>query len=111
MYDPSQAVSEYGIGSDVGTIQLEIYENGPVVVGFLVCRSFENFFSANPTGVLTTDCGSGSTDLLGGHAVTLIGYQALTFSKISSHDNLSQLGHSQWSGLLVTRQPMEHLLG
>ena len=111
VYQPYQAASEYGIGSDVGTIQLEIYENGPVAVGFLVCRSFENFFSANPTGVLTTDCGSGSTDLLGGHAVTLIGYQALTFSKISSHDNLSQLGHSQWSGLLVTRQPMEHLLG
>ena len=44
VYQPYQAASEYGIGSDVGTIQLEIYENGPVAVGFLVCQSFENFF-------------------------------------------------------------------
>ena len=72
-------------------------------------------FRANPTGVYTTDCNSGSTDILGGHAVALIGYQKLRHFK-NAHSlyhllSLSQMGHPQWSGLLVTRQPMEHLLG
>jgi hypothetical protein len=60
----------------VDNIRLEIFNNGPVTAAFDVCNSFYTFFNdANNAGsVYTTSCSSSSSDYMGGHAISVVGY-------------------------------------
>ena len=74
--DGSQGSTYYtsNVYQVTGSIEDEIYNNGPVTAVFSVCKSFDTFFANNPTGVYTTDCTENSEDYIGGHAVKIVGY-------------------------------------
>lgn len=56
-------------------IQEDVFQYGPVTVGFQVYRSFYEFFKTNPDGIYTRQIGGIAGDeKLGGHAVSIIGW-------------------------------------
>lgn len=62
--------------SGVDNMRLEIYNNGPITAGYDICNSFYTFFNdANNAGkVYSTACSSSSSDYMGGHAVSIVGW-------------------------------------
>jgi C1A family cysteine protease len=60
----------------VDNTRLEIYNNGPVTAIFQVCQSFYNFFNdqSNKAQVYTTSCTTSSSDYVGGHAISIVGW-------------------------------------
>jgi len=74
-YVAYKGTNYYSVANDVTSIQLEIYNNGPVVACFDVCQSFYNFFNSPTSYAYTTDCTPSSSDYVGGHAVTVVGWQ------------------------------------
>ena len=56
-------------------VQEDVFQYGPVTVGFNVYQSFYDFFTKNPDGVYTRQQGGIAGDRkLGGHAVDIIGW-------------------------------------
>lgn len=56
-------------------IQEDVFQYGPVTVGFTVYQSFYDFFTINPDGIYTRQLGGIAGDRkLGGHAVDIIGW-------------------------------------
>jgi hypothetical protein len=62
--------------SGVENMMQEIYSNGPLTFTFDVCQSFYNFYgvSSNAALVYTSSCSTSSSDYVGGHAVSAVGW-------------------------------------
>jgi len=54
----------------------EIYNNGPITAGFDVCQSFYDFYNvaSNAALVYKGSCTSSSSDYVGGHAISIVGW-------------------------------------
>ena len=76
-YRPSEIYLVYNLTDDDEVkkrkIQEDVYQYGPVTVGFNVYNSFKEFFNRNPTGVYTESDATPS-DPPEGHAVDIIGW-------------------------------------
>jgi len=74
-YSPYKGSSAYSV-SGVTNIMLEVYNNGPIVATYSVCQSFYTYFSSssNIPYAYTTQCSTSSSDYVGGHAVTIVGW-------------------------------------
>jgi hypothetical protein len=74
-------------------MRLEIYNNGPITAGYDICNSFYTFFNdANNAGkVYSTACSSSSSDYMGGHAVSIVGYAFHTTTHRATKHSLHEL--------------------
>jgi hypothetical protein len=78
VYKPTRVYSLVGTFPEqtVYNIMSEVYENGPVTIGFTIYSSFYKFYSdrANATKVYGTHVQPPSEDSMGGHAVDIVGW-------------------------------------